>query len=370
MRKLVLLVAVVVIVSVGATPVSAATQEDEWPEECDEAPIISDEEISGELSTSSDEDSFRVRFQEGQYLDISTDIPSDKSQNPVLSMFDNQGDGFTRVSFGDNLGIRGLQHGTTNDLEQILLDGSKNSHSVELWAVTNGFSENPLCITVREDDDEEWETPYSWELTIERSDPDVTLFEVRQLEDRIVELQNRLDDAGERVSEFESKLEEKNERINNLQSRVEELESQSSGGSANGDVTITVTVDPANEQENFVEGGQAIVQADSESADVSDIQVEYGDGTYEMDSSGEVLIPLAQTGTQEVSLVYGDTTEQVSIDVQESGDSQQGDYRPSDDSQQQSTGGDNGSSGEGPGFGIVIGVIALVSVAAILRMNR
>jgi PGF-CTERM protein len=178
------------------------------------------------------------------------------------------------------------------------------------------------------------------------------------------ELESQIEQKNQRISELESQLEQKNQTIIELESQVEELESQSSNpsGDGNGGVTIDVTVNPANRQENFVEGGQAVVQAESENADVSEMQVEYGAGTYQLDSSGEVAIPLANTGTQEMTLVYEDTTEEVTIDVEpRDGQNQQ---------EQQNQQDSDGSGAFGPGFGVVAAMIALLAVAFLVGRYR
>lgn len=345
MRTRVLVVAVLVVISLGTMPGTAVA--DDFPQFCDDAPIISGGQISGQLEELADQDAFAIRLQQGQYVSLSVDMPSEKAQAPkIFTANTREGENINNDNHVVARGVRDMSIMTGHAYGFTELHGE--SPRAELWAKTDRFSESKLCLIVH---DKDWKTPYEWEITIERSDPDVTLFEVRELEDKVVELQNQLEENegnGERISELESQLEQKNQRIDELESRVEELELQSSDGGGSG-VSIDVTVTPANGQQNFVEGGEAIVQAESENADVSGIAVEYGAGTYQLDSSGQVAIPLADTGEQQMTVIYGDTTEEVSINVH----SQQN---------QQQDGTTSGNSG--PGFGIIATAVALLSVIA------
>lgn len=154
---------------------------------------------------------------------------------------------------------------------------------------------------------------------------------------------DELENKNQTIEELEFKLEQKNERI-------EELESAS--GSGEGGVSIEVTITRAGGNENFVEGGKAIVRADSENADVDRMRVHYGTGSYQLDSSGEVAIPLADPGTQEMMLVYGDTTKKVSITVQDQ------------------EGGSNATDGTVPGFTSLGGVTALLVFSVLVSRYR
>ena len=374
MGRATVLIALLVVASVGIMPQVAGANDDKWPDAC-ETPLIQQGTINGEISTASDTDSFRMKLQRGQYLSIQTDIDSSKSQEPVFYLpMRNQ----PSPQFGSNLGVRGLIGGSKTN-RGIFLDGEKNTHSFELWAKTDGYGEgNGICMYVGDDS---WETPYNWELTIERSDPDVTLFEVRELEDRIVELQNELDEAegnSERISELESQLEEKNQTISQLRQE-------------SGDVAINVEVVPAGDQQNFITGGEARITANSENAEWNQFSIEYKGDTYSVDSSGTATVPLSGTGEQQMTFRYGDTTQRVSFNVKSQSDGQDDtsgentaatdsdgdgipdsqDYAPRDpdvqvESDVQNQEDDDSSGALGPGFGVVAALIALLAVAFLL----
>ena len=355
MRGTPLLIILVVIASVGIVPQAVSASEDEWPDNCNEAPLVSDGQYSGVMNTPSDRDVLRIEMDEGDYLTVSALVPSEAvgaELRPAASHRNNIGWSIKKLINGDGDRLEPGVEGT-----------------IAWWAEEDGV----FCFRIIEVDDTA-EFPYEWEMSISLNDPEPAGFEVTELREKNDELESQITQKNDRISELESLLEQKNQTIVELESRVEELESQSSNGGGDSDVTIDVTINPSDGQENFIEGGQAVVQVESESASVSDMRVEYGAGTYELDSSGEVAIPLAQTGRQEMTVVYGDTTEQVSIDVQAQADSQQDGSGASSDGQQDSAGEDDSSgdgvSGVGNGFGIVVAVIALLGAALILRRNR
>jgi len=235
------------------------------------------------------------------------------------------------------------------------IENEKPENGPAEFRLYNEGPDDMVCVALATPFDDS--TPWELSFELDESEPPELVSP-----SELSELESQMEQKNQRISELESLLEQKNLTISELESRVEELESQASTTSGDGNITIDVMVNPANGQENFVEGGEAVVQAESENADVSEMQVEYGSGTYQLDSSGEAAIPLAQTGTQEITLVYGDITEQVSFDVQTQDG--QGDQQNQEDQQNQQETAESEESG--PGFGIITAVITTFVFALLI----
>jgi len=324
-----LLLALLVVVSVGTVPGTVAAED--WPDSCDDAPIV---EPTGEyditVSSPNDDSAMKIKMQKGDYIYFSMSTPTGLTVEV---------DGNPDSLHGSSVSITDISGVEPSDNSRGVVSVPQGSGSSwQVWGERD--EEHTYCIRINGGGDED--IPFTSTLYMEKNSPNPP----DTGGERSNQLESELEQKNQRISELETQLEQKNERISELESRIEELESRPTPTAESGSVNIQVTVNPTNGQ-NFVEGGEAVVQAESENADVSEMQVEYGAGTYELDSSGEVAIPLAETGTQEMSLVHGDTTKQLSIDVQAQGGQNQQD--------QQDT-----SSTNGPGFGVVVAMIAIL----------
>lgn len=322
-RKRPLLVILLVVASVGIVPQAIGASSDDWVDNCNEAEVSSTSgEYVGSIDSPRDRDVIKFRLKKGEYISSSMLIPEEEDTFDIIEI-DAEGT-FDDVENADNTDT--ILHASDGPV----------TVSFKYYAEEDGTH----CLQIQ-DGGENADIPYQWRMNVNYNNPEPAQFEVTKYREQVVEL--------------ESKLQQKNQTISELESRISELESQSSN-SGSGDVNIHVSVNPANGQQSFVEGGEALIQAESENADVSEMSIQYGSGTYQLGSSGQVAVPLAQTGTQEMTLVYGDNRKQVSFEVQAQGEQNQQDTTPT------------GTSG--PGFGIVVALIALFGSASILRRYR
>jgi len=336
-----LLIALLVVASVGIVP-GVAVADDDWPDRCENASIIEPGSYSGQLSPQ-DYDTFKVRISDGDYLSFRIGMSNPNARIQTLYHESQSEVSIPESSTGeDRVWVaEGLYTDDENDDGVVEFD---------LYAQETGV----FCFPLMDSED----TVTNWSMSFSQGENEPPELVTGQ---EYKNISNSVAQKDQRISERESLLEQKNQTISELESRISELNSQSSNGSG-GDITIQVTVNPANGQQNFVEGGEAVVQAENENADVSEMSVEYGSNTYQLNSSGEVAIPLAQTGSQEMTLVYGDTTKQVSFEVQ----GQEGQNQQNQQNKQDTT--PTGTSGLG--FGIVAVFIALLCSAFLLRRYR
>lgn len=336
-----LLIALLVVASVGIVP-GTVVADDQWADDCGDAQVLEAGEYTGFLGPG-DTDAFKVRMTDGDY--ITMNVQWDDSEASLS--FDQMSGIIVSVPRDDPAYV-----GTSGYSIIFQDEDSDGRVQFQVFAEEDGL----ICLPLEEA--ETGGVPTNWRMSFARGDTEPP--ELASPE-RISELESQVEQKNQRISQLETILEQKNQTISELESRISELEAQSSNGSG-GDVTIQVTVTPANGQQNFVEGGQAVVQAESENADVSEMSVEYGSGAYQLDSSGQVAIPLAQTGTQEMTLVYGDITKQVSFEVQAEGEQNQQNQQNQQDTTPTGT--------SGPGFGIVVALIAILGSAFLLQRYR
>ena len=136
------------------------------------------------------------------------------------------------------------------------------------------------------------------------------------------------------------------ERIESLEDEVDQLEDeidQLEAELTDADVSIDVTVEPA-DAATFQVGGDALVSVESDDVEPSEVTVEV-DGEAHTPNDGEATIPLTEPGEIDLAISYGDVTETVSLDVA-----------------QADTDDDDGL----PGFGPIAGVIALLGSLFVL----
>lgn len=328
-----LLIMLLVVVSVGIAP-GVVIADDDWPDNCGDAPIVDTTgEYSVSIDTPSDMDYIRVRLTKGDYIHFSLIVPDSQKYLHVRLRGVGNSPGVSSLTAANNVDLAG------GGVAKNFVSGVEASWKG--WAEQDGS--NVYCISVN--DGSEAEIPYQFTLKMRLNSPDPESFKSGSS-------QSELEQMNQRISQLESLIEQKNQRISELESQVSQLERSSSGGSSH--VTIQVTVMPANGRQEFVEGGEALIQAKSENTDVSEMYADYGSGTYQLDSSGEVAIPLVQAGTQDITLAYKNTTKRVSIEV-----------KPQERNNQQ----DTVSTGTSvPGFGVVAALVAVLGCA--LLFNR
>jgi PGF-CTERM protein len=306
-----------------------AVADDEYPDSCGEPQVLSGGEYAGAIDSPLDRDKMILTLDKGEYYTVEFVVPESASEFRV---------DYTQEHRGDPPSIRNITNARSLPAGEYQIVNPSAPMLFQIW----GNEDNSrICLWTEGGES----VPYEWRMSLTRNEPTPDGIEVTQLRERI-------DQQSQRISELESSLEAKNQTIR-------ELQAQPTDGSA-GDVTIDVTVNPADGQENFVLGGEALINAESENADVTDMQVTYQGGTYQLDSSGEVTIPLADTGTQELTLIYGDTTKQVSIDVE----SQR------DQGQQQNQQNAPATDSNSPGFGVIATVIAILGSMLLFTRMR
>ncbi|WP_425548289.1 hypothetical protein, partial [Actinoplanes cyaneus] len=224
---------------------------------------------------------------------------------------------------------------------------------IEVWGV-EPLPNDWLCLRIQDGD---WETSYEWGLTVERSNPDVELYDVRQLEDRVAELRGEMEQKEQRIDELESDLADREERIEELEAELEEREQEIAELEAeleDADVTIDVSVEPA-DQATFQVGGEMRVEVDAEGTASSDVTLDFAGQQY-TPSDGEAVIPLESAGTQDLSIEYEGMTEVVTLDVATDDGTQ-----PDTDEE------DQVAADDIPGFGFIT---ALIALAGLLLLSR
>lgn len=167
-----------------------------------------------------------------------------------------------------------------------------------------------MCIPISDSD---WETEYNWELSYEREYPDVTLYEVRELEDEVAELRSQNNNESNTTNneeELQDQLEEREERIDELESQVTELEAELEN---ENDVVFNIDVSPRT-GEQFKVGGHAAISVDPKAVEhtqLQDLRIIHKDEEYTVDHNGQGSIPLEESGDHEITFQYEDTTETV-----------------------------------------------------------
>ncbi|AZH26014.1 hypothetical protein [Haloplanus aerogenes] len=320
--------------------------EDKYPETCrpfSEVPIADLGTISG-TQDSLDRDKFRVRLEEGQRYTITTRVADGHGG----TTFD-----FSGLSGNDESRFIILNHsGSTADSEV-----TEFGPRIEVYPHADG---SDAFLSMRVDEtmlycfsviggDVDTNRLFEWELTITNVDEDESVSELEgqsqgdsEDEETVQQLQRTIEQKEQRISELESEVEE-------LKDQTEELEAQLESAQESQEVSLEITVRPGEGQNNFVAGGVALVEVEAGSASLSQLQIEYRSGTYEVDQDGQIRIPLADTGQHEMKFVYGDTTESVTLNVQHQ------------DGQTNQTG------GSAPGFGFGIAIATILCLGLLFR---
>ncbi|MDB2226318.1 PGF-CTERM sorting domain-containing protein [Halorubrum ezzemoulense] len=336
-RLLPFLTALLVIVSVGMAP-GVVVADDKWADSCRNADVVSaTDRYTGSIDSPRDEDVMKISVDKGDY--VSTSLIAPQEADEVYVSYSE------RTSFQN---VENAETGGTVGTPRVNVEGGVNANW-EMWPENS----DTYCLEIGG----QGEAPYEWELSLTLNAPEPTSVETADSQNRIDTLENQINQKEERITELESILQQKNQTIN-------ELKSESTNNSSE-DVSIEVTVAPVNDQENFVEGSEALVQAESDNADVARMSVGYGSGTYQLDSNGQVRIPLIQNGTQEMTLTYSNTTKQVSFEVQPQEPQNQQERQNQQDQQNEQDTTTTGTSV--PGFGVAVTIVALVSSMFVIQ---
>ena len=339
-------------VAMAAVPGGTSATSDDWPT-CNNAQIFTEGEFEGELQTSSETDAMGFRLSPGEYLKITMEFPERAGSPDVylqngpanMNLLHDETDARGAINVGFGLG----------DSNAHLKPKPGETAEIEVWGV-EPLPNDWLCLRI---EDSDWETSYEWGLTVERSNPDVELYDVRQLEDRVAELRGEMEQKEQRIDELESDLADKEERIEELEAELEDA-----------DVTIDVSVEPA-DQATFQVGGEMRVEVDTEGAASSDVKLDFAGQQY-TPSDDEAVIPLESSGTQDLAIEYGDTTETVTLDVaQDDADTAEetpGERQTDGADADEDSPPDTDATGEDmPGFSVGVAILALLTAGYLLR---
>lgn len=361
----VVLVCIAMVGSVAA-PVPVAAQDD-WPDQCrDTTSATEPGTYSGTLSPV-DIDAMLVDIPEGDYITatVTFDAPAEDNQLRI---------------HGSGTSITGADGAELSE--------SRGEDSILQQTATSYFRITPGEITFRMYNEQE--SPFCLKTNTQRGatgDWQISFSEGDASPPPV-----GAGDSDE-VAELEQELEEREETIQEQEERIAELEAQLDAADGGQDVTINVEVQPGDDNQAYVDGGTAVVSADSQQADLSQMTVRYNGEDYRL-MDGELALTLQGTGMQELQFQYGDTTETAMIDVQESdaatatsdqddgtspsaGENEKSpssnedspaDDESAGDDEASTNGEDESPSGEEeslPGFGVVITLIALLFASSI-----
>ena len=296
-----LLIALLVVASVGVLP-GTAVADDDWPERCD-SDDVTVVDATGEydvtIDTPDDRDVFKVELDIGEYIHISTLVP-DVKHDLRLGYVRSEGD--ASLQDGKNVIVR------DRTLQLYNFERGEKA-SWKLWAESEGS--NTYCFRFREAATDA-EVPYKYSLNLSLNNPEPP----KVGSQRIKELESELEEKKQRINEFESQLEQKDQRISDLKSQLEQKnQTISQLKQQSGDVNINIEVEPAGSQQNFIKGGKARISVNSENADWDKFSVEYKGDSYSVGDSGTTTIPLSGTGDQQLRFHYGEMSKSTSISV-------------------------------------------------------
>ncbi|WP_394743059.1 PGF-CTERM sorting domain-containing protein [Natronococcus roseus] len=383
-----------------AQPVSttASAVDDDWGDQCDGAPLITgDSDLrEGSMTQSYDRQYANLQLQRGNYVTLEFTTPNE-AQSPEVTISAEQ---------DEEIGVRGIDNAGVEETGQYGMDTlihpePGETATVDIWAKQD---ESPFCIEVNDPD---WETQYSFTMSIDRAYPDVTHYEVEQLEEEIADLRE-----GNQESELAESLEEENEE---LESEIEELEDEIDGLEEEldgADEEIAALEEQIETLEERNENLQEEIEESDSPADELDVEVTPADGSASFEAGETATISVEgtlsesntlfagfpetresvsfdETGTQELGLpdepgtydlaLQSNSAEEVTtIEVESAdvgGEGGEGDDvgGNGDDSISSDDGGEDDGSEEQeegmPGFGAAVAVIALLTTFAVARLR-
>lgn len=364
--KPVLLIVLMLISAVGIGMIGTAGADDRWGDSncwlgSDEGPIVSSGEQSGTIQSPGDQDNFRVQLDHGEYLSIRAS--ADDSID--ISMFPNSDNTVQEIS---DVSVRG---GSPGDLRTVHFNADLNTEGTwELWAEDDIIA----CISIEASDNEP-DVPFEWILAIERNDPDPPEFSPADdsLLDEIAELEAENTNLESDIANLESDIASLEAEIGDLEAKNAELEAEIDDLEAeleateDGDVIIDISVEPADAAE-FIAGGEAIIDVDIAEASPEDVEIEFAGNQYITDG-GQATVPLDSAGTHEMSFSYEDVEKTVLLDIaNDDTDDDSDDTASPDHDAADTTPTDDDEFGSG--FGLAVGLIALLGMALLLgRQN-
>jgi len=325
MRTLALGITALIVLSLVAMG-SVAASGPEQVDRCDDAPVLSEGTHTGAL-TPEGHNLFRLDLSQGEYATVGVEF-DERDLNrisTVRSLWDAEdSDAYGTWSEGD--------HNSEYQPEESSARGTtwgwfENGGEVEIWA-----EEPPVCVEIRTRDD----NGGTYTMSIAEGDnslPEiVTTDEAEDLHDQIDSLESQNADLEDEIDALETELE-------------------------NAEVDINVMVEPA-EQASFQVGTEMRVNIDAEGTSPSDVLVDFGGEQY-TPTDGTAAIPLESVGTHEMTVEYGDKTETLTLDVDDEGtdDGSTADQDP-------------GTDDDIPGFGIMVGLKALLAVTGLAVYQR
>lgn len=361
--------AVTISVAVGFAVVpGSVVADDQYPTTCrDTTPITEPGAHSGTLSPD-DSDALLIKIPQGDYITTQIEFtsPTDSVRLDISA---------SDETFTDPDGSALTKARSDNPVIQL----NRGEHSflrIRPGRVTFRIyneDENPMCLKLGTYESNTGD----WKLSFSRGD---------------AKPPSLSENAGGHSEEELSSL---RQTITEQQQRITELEAQlAAERNASQDVTIDVTVQPGEEQQAFVDGGTAVVTAESQQADLSQLTAEYRGDTYQV-IDGSVRLPLQGTGEQAVTLRYGDTAETVRFAVQAtatpttasadastdtppptattgtaSGDTAETDATAQPEDTPPATATEDSTGVVGPGFGLGSALAALLCLTALLVLRR
>jgi hypothetical protein len=302
-----------------ATTTSSSQQSnegDQFNEICREASTFSATSVqTGAINTPKDKDVFSITLKEGEYVTVTPLIPESEGEVQIVMRkpYRNETYSFHNVNLEDGVSKPNYQD-KYHRITSTEYNGGIQNSSLELWAETD----ITVCFAIKEESSSKATIPYQWRIELSKNSPN-TGGDVSQPEndsgfdnttEKAVNENQRITELENQVNRLEARLEEKNRTIQRLR---QQLNATDSGG---GDVSIDVSVSPGQNQQGFVAGGSAVVEASSTSGSVAGLEVQLGNRQYTFNRAGQIEIPLQEAGTQEMVFRYQDTVERMSLDVQ------------------------------------------------------
>lgn len=220
------------------TPVDSDSTGDEvasptgdWPDSCSEAQLVGGSgTYKGAIDTPNDQDWLRIQLrQRGDYITLIPLIPNAESEVWIRSTavegihaWDN-----VRVQEGirsnDDYYVDGNEY-SGRLLQASSRDGINNSS----WQIFAETSPAVLCIAITENEPDEAQLPYEWQLHIDNSTTQpadlsnqvLSQEEIRRFEGRLAQLERRVDELRATIQRQENRISELEDRLN--QSDIDE----------------------------------------------------------------------------------------------------------------------------------------------------
>ncbi|WP_340102153.1 hypothetical protein [Salinibaculum salinum] len=188
-------IAIILTVIIGMIAMTGpAAADDEWPSECDEAPVLSPGSYSGTLSPE-DTDVFRVDLPSGDYISIN------------LSFSSSDPEAILRYYVRD--GSLSTTNGTEIEADETTQLDRSGTTSLEMYPSNFSFrtyseTNEPICVDFSTGGDHAGDWALSFTPTDETPPPVDATTPPMNVTQQILELQERVETLEQRVTELES----------------------------------------------------------------------------------------------------------------------------------------------------------------------